>query len=240
MESELATFFHSSFESAFNEAVLDRDYVLDRKRVIEYLWRIAGIPCSEFVDHAINKMARDGITTNDIPQFSDWDDGTDVVCRKIFEAGDLGYSHYEIGRMLRGEGVSFAEFRTKKFLTACRKYGEGHAKLARSLGLLQECEKVYFLSCIGHCWNEVSNDLKERLYTRMILRTRFVRHLLQEASSGSVSVRDTALSLGLSSWSVYRRHSNVVCLLKRLRASREFDFSELINRIDVDSMLERL
>ena len=239
MNSDLSAFFYRSFESSLNEALLERGYVLRREQVHAYLRDIAEIPCSLFVDHVISKMAREGITTNDIPQFSDWGDGTDGVCCKILAAGDSGFNHFEIGKMLRGGGVSVRDVKSHKFVIACRKYGEGHAKLARSLGLLQECEKVYFLSCIGRCWRDVPNILKERLYTRFLLRTRFICTLLQRAATGSVPVRDMALQLGLSKWSVYRRHSNVVCLLRKLCSTDEYDFSGLLQRIDTESMLER-
>lgn len=239
MEGGLSSFFYGSFEAALNEAVLERAYKFVPQKLLAYLRNIASIPCEDFVDHVINKMSREGITTNDIPQFSNWLDGTDVVCEKILEAGDQGYSIYDVGKMLRGVAVPSQRDEVKKFIVACRKYGEGHAKLARSLGLLQECENVYFLSCIGLCWRNVPPELKARLYTRLILRTKFVRLLLQDAASGPVSVKALASCVGLSAWSIYRRHSNVVCLLDKLAATDEYDFSPLISRIDTDSMLER-
>ena len=239
MDSNLSTFFHRSFEASLNEALLERDFVLNRKMVRTYLTTISEIPCSAFVDFAIYKMARDGLTTNDVPQFSDWRDGTDVICDRIREAGDSGFDHFAIGKLLRGLVAAEEMTKSQRFVIACRKYGEGHAKLAQSLGLLQECERLYFLSCIGQCWHELSDEFQKKLYTRFLLRTRFVRALLQRAALGSVSVKDLALQLGLSRWSVYRRHSNVVCLLRKLCSTDEYDFSLLVGRINTETMLER-
>ena len=234
----LSDFYNSTVESPINEAMLSRTYILPVNKIKDSLGQLVEIPCFRFVDHLINEMARIGVTSNDVPQFSSWDDGTERICRAIVKSGDSGFRHEEIGRLLASGKCLHNKEDDRKYIIACRKYGEGHAKLAKSLGLLQEIDKTYFLSCLGACWPDVPQEIKDRLYTRMILRTRFIGMLIQRASSEMVCVKEITKMLGLSRWSIYRRHSNVVALLERLKGSREYDFSALLAKIETESMLD--
>ena len=70
------------------------------------------------------------ITTDNIPQYSSYIDGTKKLINILRMAGDIGPTFKEIGVYLLGSGKSD---------TAYVKYGENHAKLAREYGL------VYFI-----------------------------------------------------------------------------------------------
>jgi len=232
MNQTLQEFFYHSFESAVNEQMMDRSFVLPRQQVLDYLRRLLQIPCSDFVRFVLEEMARFGISTMDIPQFSSWEDGTESVCREIAKAGDSGFKHTEIGVLLMQDGKE----RNK---IAYRKYGEGHAKLGRMLGLLQSIDKTYYLSCLGATWAEVPQEMKEPLYTRFLLRTGLIKFLLHATRDGEVDFKRVARSIGLSDVGCYRRHSNVMFVLDKLCATDEYDFSEFRKKVNIDTLLVR-
>lgn len=230
MKPCIQSFFSRTFESELNERMMERSFALSTKEVENYLRSISNLSCSTFVEFILHDMARCGITTADVPQFSSWDEGTDNICEVISKAGDRGFTHAEIGCLLFHDG----KVRNK---IACRKYGEGHAKLAKCLGLLQEIDKTYFLSCVGYVWGTLNRILKDKLYTRFLLRFNLIQFLLQQTQNGGVEFKTVARNIGLSEWGCYRRHSNVKCILDRLCATDEYDFSTFRSKVDIDSML---
>lgn len=143
------------------------------------------------------------INSTNIPQFSNFDDGTIKLLKILRQSGDFGPIFDEVGRFLTGNG---------KKTGAYKKYGENHSKLAELLDLVyidkSERSRQVYLSCLGReiemmCEKEVMS-----VFAKLAIRIPIVIEIIKSATYGKVSV-DQILSKYLAETTVIRRRTNV-------------------------------
>ena len=157
-------------------------------------------------------------------QFSDFDDCTVKMCKILKDAGDKGFGHLEIGKLLENDGIERKD-------GAYIKYGENHSKTATQLGLLNQMSNRYFLSCLGYIFNDLSDENKEKLICRLILRNKHVRRLVYKCYfNEKVSYCDETGFL--SQKTMLRRKSNVKKVINILKENKEYDLKEILSKID--------
>ena len=100
------------------------------------------------------------------------------VISKIKCDNNRGLNYLETGKLLFNDGVDRND-------AAYRKYGENHIKMAASVGLAFKVEDVYYLSPVGCAFDELSEETRNKLLLRLILRNKLISQLLLEASKKS-------------------------------------------------------
>lgn len=172
----LRQFFSRSFEKAFNEKMLYRNYVFDSISAAQYLTDLLSAPYSNFISYMIDNYNVSYLSPEDVLQYSSFDDATTNICAAIKKHNDEGFKALEIGKFLEDDGKERKD-------TAYIKYGENHAKTAESLGLVFNLSNVYFLSCIGYSLDTLSDKERRELLARLIIRNRLVQRLIYRSLS---------------------------------------------------------
>ncbi|MBP5469173.1 MAG: hypothetical protein J6Z11_08015 [Candidatus Riflebacteria bacterium] len=218
---EIENFISGLYEKKINMKMMYYDYIFPNDEVTKYVYEVCKIPIENIVKYILT-MPTPQIEAKDVFQFSNFDDATIRLCRRIAEKDNPGFKHIDVGKLLLNDGKIRKD-------GAYTKYGENHAKTGVSLGLIQELSKTYFLSCIGNVYPNLEVVVRNQLLTRLILRNSFVGRLICMAQNGNVNMRQFLYMLSDSTYK--RRMSNIKCILKQLCATQEYDFSFLYSRI---------
>jgi hypothetical protein len=221
----LYSFFSKDFENYINEKMMYRNYVVEEEKILNYVKQLISIPQSEFVTFFVENYDVSYLTYNNIFQFSNFQDGTVNICKKIKQMGNDGYKSIEIGAFLLDDGI-------ERKPGALRKYGENHAKLATELCLLNEISNTFFLTCLGYVFCELDEQTKKQLLFRLILRTKFFRRLLYRVETNGYADYYEEASL-LSEATKKRRRSNVKTMLDFLKENADDSTLVLLNKITV-------
>jgi hypothetical protein len=141
------------------------------------------------------------ITSANIPQFSDFNDGIINVITIIRQMGDFGPGYEQIGKYLLGKG---------KKPIAYLKYGENHAKLAQQLGLLKTKKEgrhvTIYLSEVGKIYEALPEDEKMKYIKKQVLKIPIIHELTFNKKDINIFEE---LSLYLAESTARRRTSNV-------------------------------
>ena len=129
MNNKLDVFFSKSFEDDINNNLLEKDYVFPTYEVLEFIRDICKIDISHFLDWLDIHFSTIILTVQDAVQSSNFENATSNVAMKMLAAGDVGYSHLQIGKLLQDDEA-------ERNAGAYTKYGENHAKTAEYLGYL--------------------------------------------------------------------------------------------------------
>lgn len=170
------------------------------KQLVE--WMIAQ-PISNVITKIKQETNRNKPSAANIPQFSNFRDGTFRCVDILSKAGDWGPSFLELGKYL-------AEQRKKN--VAYIKYGENHAKLANLLDLVYINDKTprqIFLTCLGKTFLGLTAMDQELLLKRLILRLPIIKEI---TCSNQMDIKDI-LGEYLSKTTAVRRTSNIKTLL---------------------------
>lgn len=124
------------------------------------------------------------------------------------EAGNKGFTHLEIGKLLQNDGVSRND-------GAYTKYGENHAKTATYLGYLFSIKRFYYVSAIGYVLSKLSVEEQEKLFVRLLLRTNLFKTVFYLVKNGNVSMRD--IFDMLSEKTYIRRKNNIYYFFQKLK-----------------------
>lgn len=224
IKSLLDTFFSWSFEKEINDKMMYYSYSFEFDLVKKYIDDLLSIPMSDFIDYLIKHYDVSYLEARDVLQFSSFIDCTSGICNALKNAGDKGFSFIEIGRLLENDGI-------KRKDGAYLKYGENHSKTANELGLLNCVGKKYFLSCIGFVLCDLPDKICESLLNRLLLRNKLIKRLIYKTVTfGSDSYSKEVEFLSQSTR--LRRKSNVKQLMLILCKSNEYDFTNIIQRIE--------
>lgn len=99
------------------------------------------------------------------------------------------------------------------------------------LGLAFELCNTYYLSGVGYIFIELNEEDREKLLTRMILRSKLFTRMMQASVNGKVNMREFLYMLSDSTY--VRRRSNVKKMMGYLIQSDEYDFTEFIDIIEL-------
>lgn len=218
----LNDFFNQTFESAINEKMMYYSYEFEYDLVLKNIYELLEIDLSEFLNYIISNYNVHYLTSEDVVQFSDFDDCTENICSLYKLNGDTGFKFVETGRMLLDDGIERND-------GAYRKYGENHSKTACNLGLLQVNEHTYYLSCLGYIFNTLESEVKNNLVCRLILRNKLIKRLLYKVIRDGQAIYNNEV-IFLKESTINRRKSNVKKLLKFIVDNNDC-FSEIIQKI---------
>lgn len=212
---DIEYFMSEEYEKKINKKMMYYDYVFPTGEVVEYVRGVCDIPIERFVKY-IQSMPTPEIEAKDVFQYSSFEDATTRLCERMLEIDNPGLKHIDVGRLLLNDGKSRND-------GAYTKYGENHAKLGNSLGLLQELSKTYFLSCIGYVYPYLEEPLKNQILVRLILRNNLIKKIIIETKNGEINMRHFLYMISDSTYK--RRIGNVKGVINILIKSREYDFT---------------
>ncbi|MBR5296639.1 MAG: hypothetical protein IKU29_02070 [Parabacteroides sp.] len=214
-------FMSGQFEKNINEKMMYYDYVFPTGEVLEYVDAVCETPIDRILEYIV-QMDSIEITAHDVFQFSSFEDASIRMCIEMQKTDNPGMNHLEVGKMLLNDGKERNE-------GAYLKYGENHAKTGTAIGLLYELCRTYFLSCIGMVYPQIPEEQRNRLLTRLILRSPFVSRVIKATQNGNVQMRQFLYMLSYSTY--VRRRSNIKAVFSIVSDSVEFDFSEVVKKI---------
>lgn len=221
MAVSIKDFFCKTYENKINELMFDKRYIFPKTEVIEYICDICNFDFKDVIDYIYNLKDLDPISSENIFQFSSFDDCSINICKKIENNEDPGYRFKELGILLCGDG---------KTDMANRKYGENASKTAKELGFCQIIDNYVFLSCIGKVFPELSEMRRNKLICLLILRSNYFSSLLHIANGKNV---DACCLMGaLSEKTILRRKSNIKKLILILKSFNDDSLNDILCHIN--------
>lgn len=215
-------FFKQIYEKGINRQMLFYAYEFPSLEVLRYIHKLINTPLNDFIDYMNANDSHEQIESKDIFQFSNLNDATFRLSQVLVGQGNPGSSYIDIGKMLLNDGKSRTD-------GAYIKYGENHAKTSSSLGLSFEMSHITFASCIGMVANDLSDDEKEKMLVRLILRNKLIWRMYSATRKGNLNTRSMFHMLSDSTY--MRRKSNLSTILKVLSNCYEYDFSSFVHNI---------
>jgi hypothetical protein len=212
MEKIIFDFFNRVYETKINNHLLELNYQFQKEEFLEYLRSIIEIDITEYLNWLDNHTFFT-IEAKDMPQLSDFNDAFYNVVYQMLDAGDNGFRYVEIGELLQNDGIHRNDM-------ANRKYGENHAKAAEYLGYLFSIKYHYYVSCIGYVLIYLTEEEKNKLYSRLLIRTNLFRAIYNLSKSGSFSLR--MMFDILSDKTYIRRLTSTKVILNKLEKSNEY------------------
>lgn len=155
------------------------------------------------------------ITQANIPQFSNFDDGTTRLIKTLRKAGDYGPVFDDLGQYLTGPGKKAAAY---------KKYGENHSKLAALFDLVyivrkDGANKVY-LTELGKAVEKIPEEKLRIIYAKLAVKIPIIKSLIMDAVASDGNIEKT-LSCFLAQSTILRRRSNVRYLINLIK--HEYD-----------------
>ena len=157
----------------------------------------------------IKTMQQKPVKSQNIPQYSSFENGTYQMLKYLRMAGDFGPSFLEIGK-------HFSENGHKK--GAYVKYGENHAKLAELLGLVtieKKDRKRVFLSDIGREIERLEAEKQQVCYTKLAARIPIVQEAIRLNLSNAKELEEHLRNY-LSPITAVRRRKNTWMLIEKI------------------------
>ena len=191
----------------------EKDIVVSPKQVVEELLCTDLKSIKEFIVSIPQKT----ITSYNIPQYSNYNNGTYEMIKYLRMAGDFGPSYLEIGE-------HFLENSHKK--VAYIKYGENHAKLAELLGLV-EIKKVdrkrVYLTGIGKEIEKLDVNIQQDCFNKLSCRIPIVQEAIK-SNIASANELESHLNNYLSPSTARRRKKNTWVMIEVIRGCEENEF----------------
>ena len=197
-------FMTRSFEKCVDYCILaDKNYLISRQKMHDYIGHVLSIPYSEFIDYIKDNR---GIIDNDqLTQSSNFAACSTEMCTAIESKGNPGMRFVDIGQL-------FPKYIKQKNETAFRKYGENQVKTSAQLGLTFEYYDYWYLTCVGYVYNELNQQQQEMLLARTILRIPLYQDLLLRLLTCDVFLTDYMKQIAPSTQG--RRSGSIIRLLK--------------------------
>lgn len=198
-------FYNRIYEKDVNNKILDdKNYIVPKKQLLDYVNKLIEIPYIEFLNYIKEHSQTITYDKSDITQCSSFSACEIEMCKALLWGNNPGYQFIEIGKL-------FPTYVKTRNDGAYRKYGENQVKTASQLGIAFEYYNYWYLSCLGYIYPELSQEQKDSLLARTIIRNPFYQKLLLDLLNGSIKLQDY-MSM-LSSITIKRRVSSVYTLL---------------------------
>ena len=183
----ITRFMTRSFEKSVDYYMLaDKNYVIPKQKMHDYIGRVLSIPYSEFIDYV--KSNKGIIEDDQLTQSSNFAACSSEMCAAIESKGNPGMRFIDIGQL-------FPQYVKVKNDTAYRKYGENQIKTSTQLGLTFEYYGCWYLTCVGYIYNELEIQQQKLLLARTILRTPLYQHILLKLLERDVDLTEYMQSL---------------------------------------------
>lgn len=157
------------------------------------------ISIERFVDCICRFYPQKSFNKSDVPIFSNFENGA-VRTPELLDFMPEGMTFDALGYQLMQCMSQGAQ----------KKYGENQGKLAAILGVAhvgEERPRRVTVTALGRYLNSVSDEEKEIIWRRMVLRNAYLQFLIREAAKGPIKYKDTVCCLAASN--VARRRGNV-------------------------------
>lgn len=203
VREHIVRFMTRSFEKSIDYYMLsDKNYVVPKQKVKDYINKVLAIPYYEFIEYI--KDNKGVIEDDQLTQSSNFAACSSEMCHVIESQGNLGMRFVDIGQQ-------FPQYIKQKNETAYRKYGENQVKTAAQLGLAFEYYEYWYLTCVGYVYNELDAQQQESLLARTVLRIPLYQDLLLRLMKGDVFLTDYMQQLAPSTKG--RRAGSIMRLL---------------------------
>ena len=161
----------------------------------------------EICDVMVDENSKPDILASNIPQFSDFEDGTKRLCEIIVNSGNTGLTYIEMGKYLLGLGKSDQAY---------QKYGENHSKLGCFLGLvnikkISRVSKIY-ISPLGLVFNDLKDEKKDLLLKQLSFRIPVINKILSDSRKRETDIFSN-VSSELAKSTAERRIPNIRFIL---------------------------
>lgn len=178
----IARFMTRSFEKSVDYYMLsDKNYVVPKQKVKDYIFKVLDIPYCEFIEYV--KETKGVIENDQLTQSSNFSACSSEMCYAIEWRGNPGMRFVDIGQL-------FPQYIKQQNETAFRKYGENQVKTSAQLGLTFEYYDCWYLTCVGYVYNELNQQQQNALLARTILRIPLYQDLVIRLLKGDVSLTD--------------------------------------------------
>lgn len=181
----------------------------------------------KFTDRA-NDLSHTGysgeISTDTIPQFSNFEDGAYRVVEILTRESNRGLTFDELGQYLQGSG---------KNIVAYKKYGENHAKLAELLDFVTITHtkpRKVILTKLGRFFNKSDSLKKIEILKSQIYRMAIIKDIIIKHTNESFDFMEY-LNMYLAKTTAKRRAPNIRTL---------FGFLRNYNVNEVESVIKKL
>lgn len=186
-EEYIRLFMTRSLEEDVDNLVLsDRNFLVPKGKVHEYVEKALSIPYGEYIDYV--RQNKGIITDDQLTQSSSFSACTNDMCKALEWQGNPGMHFVDIGQL-------FPQYVKVKNETAYRKYGENQIKTSTQLGLTFEYYGCWYLTCVGYIYDELETQQQKSLLARTILRTPLYQHVLLELLERDVDLTEYMQSL---------------------------------------------
>jgi hypothetical protein len=220
MNNFFDVFFERQRDKELNSMILEYTYEIPLDEAREYVKTILDYSTQEYLDWLDAKFRSIPFSEKDAPQFSKLDDAIINIIEKMIEAGDTGFTHVELGKMLQDDGK-------ERSVVTDTKYGENHAKTAKYLGYVFARNRRYYVSAVGYAARELSEEQRKRLYNRLFIRTYLFRQAYFLSRSGQVDIRAKMFDT-LAPSTYTRRQSNMKKMFYRLLDTNDYDWEPFL------------
>lgn len=199
----ITRFMTRSFEKSVDYYMLaDKNYVVPKQKVHDYIDHVTSIPYSEFINYAKHNK---GIFKDDqLTQSSNFAACSSEMCSAIESKGNPGLRFVDIGQL-------FPQYIKQQNEAAFRKYGENQVKTSAQLGLTFEYYDYWYLTCVGYVYNELNQQKQEALLARTILRIPLYQDLVLRLLRSDVFLTDYMRTMAPSTQG--RRSGSILRLL---------------------------
>ena len=199
-------FYSRSYEEDVNKKILDdKNYVVPRQQLYNYVKNLISIPYADFIRHIKENHKKPSPDDSGITQFSSFSSCEIEMCNALLWANNPGLQFLEIGQL-------FPEKVSSKKTAAYRKFGENQIKTATQLGLTFEYYDHWYLGCLGYLYPTLNDEEKQSLLARTITRNDFYSHLLINVIDHNIVISDYLNHL--SNTTQKRREGNVLMMIQ--------------------------
>ena len=180
-------FITRSLEESVDDLMLsDKNFVVPKEKIHEYVEKALSIPYCEYLDYI--RYNKGCISDDQLTQSSSFSACTSDMCRALEWQGNPGMHFVDIGQL-------FPQYVKVKNDAAYRKYGENQIKTSTQLGLTFEYYGYWYLTCVGYIYNELEAQQQKSLLARTILRTPLYQHIMTGLLERDVDLSEYMQSL---------------------------------------------
>lgn len=181
------------------------DYISSEKIVEDLIITSSGDICDLVI--SLNQKP---VTKYNIPQYSNYSNGTFEMIKYLRMAGDFGPSYTEVGEHFLSTGHN---------INAYTKYGENHSKLSDLLGITvikKTDRKRVYLTELGRTIEKLEYDKQEDCFIKLAGRIPIIQEALKNNIMTSKELEDL-LNIYLSPKTALRRKKNNWVLIYKIR-----------------------
>lgn len=173
-------FISRSYEKSIEKLMLsDKNYVIPKMKVYEYIEEAISIPYREYIEYV--RMKKGQIADSQLTQSSSFVACSSDMCTVLESQGNPGLHFIDIGKL-------FPQYVKVHNDAAFRKYGENQIKTSSQLGLSFEYYGYWYLTCIGYIYNLLEVTEQKSLLARTILRIPLYQHIISEILEEDVEI----------------------------------------------------